>query len=464
MSKKLELNYFNTFWVKKMSNVVSSNSGSGPTPVAPYQNVPADYQAVPATDWYIEESRIRGGYNNTSVDFGVKAYIVETHPGQQNRINTLIYSGIYNSRTGINNTNQFSVAEDITRSVDPANGSIQKLYAEDTNLIIFQEDKISRALIDKDAIYSAEGAALTTSGRLVIGQIVAFKGEYGISQDPESFAVYGYRKYFTDRKRNAVLRLSTSGEIVEISGYGMHDFFRDKLSAVDGNGNSIVDKIRGGFDLHNKNYILSIQNTTSSGGDYNTVSYDEDVQGWTSFFTYKPDYINSLKTNLYTFKKGLLWKHHSGNYGSFYVGAGAEFTVQPSNVTVVLNSNPSVVKNFKTINYEGSSGWSLQSMIASSSDSTLPIGAYAAATSMAQLEQQLFSLNFKKKENKFFANLQQQYSQALTPEQGEVIWGSDVSGIKGFWSTVIMTINNTQNNNVKNELFAVSSNIVESSY
>ena len=59
MSKKLELNYFNTFWVKKMSNVVSSNSGSGPTPVAPYQNVPADYQAVPATDWYIEESRIR---------------------------------------------------------------------------------------------------------------------------------------------------------------------------------------------------------------------------------------------------------------------------------------------------------------------------------------------------------------------------------------------------------------------
>ena len=183
-----------------------------------------------------------------------------------------------------------------------------------------------------------------------------------------------------------------------------------------------------------------------------------------AFFTYKPDYINSLKTNLYTFKKGLLWKHHSGNYGSFYVGAGAEFTVQPSNVTVILNSNPSVVKNFKTINYEGSSGWSLQSMIASSSDSTLPIGAYAAATSMAQLEQQLFSLNFKKKENKFFANLQQQYSQALTPEQGEVIWGSDVSGIKGFWSTVIMTINNTQNNNVKNELFAVSSNIVESSY
>ena len=91
------------------------------------------------------------------VDFGVKAYLDEQEPLQQNRFNTLIYSGIYNSRTGINNTNQFSVGEDITRSTDPANGSIQKLYAEDTNLIIFQEDKVSRALIDKDAIYSAEG-------------------------------------------------------------------------------------------------------------------------------------------------------------------------------------------------------------------------------------------------------------------------------------------------------------------
>ena len=52
---------------------------------------------------------------------------------QARRGNSLIYSGIFNSRTGINQTNQFSVAEEITRSVDPISGSIQKLFAEDTN-------------------------------------------------------------------------------------------------------------------------------------------------------------------------------------------------------------------------------------------------------------------------------------------------------------------------------------------
>jgi hypothetical protein len=128
----------------------------------------------------------------------------------------------------VNNTNQFSVAEDITRSVDPSNGSIQKLYAEDTNLIIFQEAKVSRALIDKDAIYTAEGQPMTTSGLQVIGQIQSYSGNYGISTNPESFAVYGYRKYFVDKNQNVVLRLSQDG-ITEISAYGMLDFFRDKL-------------------------------------------------------------------------------------------------------------------------------------------------------------------------------------------------------------------------------------------
>ena len=103
-------------------------------------------------------------------------------------------------------------------------------------------------------------------------------------------------------------------------------------------------------------------------------------------------------------------------------------------------------------------------MIASSSDATLPINAYVAATSIDQLEQQIFSLNFKKKENKFFANLQQDLTSNITPQPGEVLWGSDISGIKGFWSTVVMKLNNTTYYNIKKELFAVSSNAVESSY
>ena len=58
-----------------------------------------------------------------------------------------------------------------------------------------------------------------------------YTGEYGISKNPESFAIYAYRKYFVDRNRNAVLRLSHDG-ITEISEYGMRDWFRDNLSTL----------------------------------------------------------------------------------------------------------------------------------------------------------------------------------------------------------------------------------------
>tara|TARA_R110002020_G_scaffold18226_3_gene63990 strand:+ start:3253 stop:5019 length:1767 start_codon:yes stop_codon:yes gene_type:complete len=495
------------------------------TGVAPDANIPQDYSAVNADDWYIEEARIRGGYNNTSVDFGVKAYIVEDTFKQQHRISSLIYSGIFNSRTGVNNTNQFSVGQDITRSADPANGSIQLLYAEDTNLIIFQEDKVSRALIDKDAIYSAEGNASITSSLQVIGQIVAYAGEYGISTNPESFAVYGYRKYFTDKKRGCVLRLSADG-ITEISSYGMHDFFRDELANA--------ARVVGGWNSHSKNYVVSTQQEKNTGnvaqngqnianvgsnvtvtlnatigdiaaGDniykyttsgqitgefygtivsviqtsnpasfvanltnpipalqtiicwtepFSTVTFDEGVLGWTSFSSYKPNYSFSLSNVFYTFNTGKLYQHYLGNYAQFY---GFSYD---SDVTIILNSNPSVVKNFKTINYEGALGWELESMVASSNDKTLPIGKYVFQDNLASLETQVWSNTFKKKEDKYFANLINN-SPAVS---GEILYGADMSGIKGFYSTVKMKLNNSIYPTTKKELFSVSSDIVESSY
>ena len=421
--------------------------------------IPKEFPADNATDWYEEEARIRGGYNNTTVDFGVKAYLVADSNQQQNRIAALIHSGLFNSRTGTNNTNQFSVGTNITRSVDPANGSIQRLYAEDTNLIIFQEDKVSRALIDKDAIYSAEGSALTTSGAQIIGQIIAYAGEYGISTDPESFAVYGNRKYFTDRKRGVVLRLSSGAGggngITEVSSYGMHDFFRDELADA--------TKIVGSWNNHTKDYNISIQGANVGPipdtdpieyTGYQTLTFDEGVLGWTTFLDFKPSQAFSLNNLYYTFNTGKLYQHYLGNYGQFY---GVTYD---SNVTIVLNSQPSVVKVFKTINYEGALGWQLESMSGSSGDITLPIGVYVNQTTLTGLESALFSNNFKRKENKYFANL----INNSPATEGEIVWGASSSGIKGFWSTVKMKLSNVTYPTTKKELFSVSSDVVESSY
>ena len=268
MAYSFSVKYFNSFWMKKVvpkafgdvlpaAEPPSTVSIEWPQPgnyfpLSMWPGVPWNPTGYPTfpwngsavnennnaqrgdqRQWYLEEAVIRGGFNNSRVSLGVRAYIAEADEAiQQRRISSLIYSGIYNSRTGVNNTNVFSVGEDITKSVNPSFGSIQKLFAENTNLTIFQENKVSKALIDKDAIYSAEGVGTPVSSTsLVIGQIVPYLGEYGISKHPESFATYGFRKYFVDKNRGVVCRLSRDG-ITEVSDYGMRDYFRDSLAVI----------------------------------------------------------------------------------------------------------------------------------------------------------------------------------------------------------------------------------------
>jgi len=417
---------------------------------------------IEENNWAIEESRIRGGYNNTSTDYGVKAYLVEEEPNAALRGNSLIYSGIFNSRTGINQTNVFNVGEEITKSADPANGSIQKLYAEDTNLIIFQENKVSRALIDKDAIYNAEGGGNVSTVNTTIGTIQPYAGNYGISNNPESFAVYGYRKYFTDKDRNAVLRLSMDG-ITEISNYGMYDYFRDQLSSL-GTGKAI-----GGWDIHNKMYTLSLQYSTAAGDITKTLAFDEQVKGWPSFFDYKPDNLFWLNNGFYSTTGQYIYKHYSNNVnpGNFY---GYD---HKSSITFIFNPKVSASKVFKTINYEGDSGWAVSEIITSENDTGNPIysyveGAYDSSnppiTGVAAFaptaNQPINFAGFMKQEGKYKANIKNNSSVSY----GEVRFGIGLTGVKGYYTTVTIETDSVTSPSTVKELFAVSSEYVESYY
>jgi len=470
MAAIIEVKYFNSFLLRKAmpsSNEPTWNGSTGvPVAIGGFQRDTSEGVG----SWVVEEARIRGGYNNTNVDYGVKAYLVEDEPNAVDRGNSLIYSGIFNSRTGINDTNVFSVGAEITKSADPANGTIQKLYAEDTNLIIFQESKVSRALIDKDAIYSAEGGGSITNVNTTIGTIQPYGGNFGISRDPGSFATYGYRKYFSDKDRNAILRLSMDG-LTEISTYGMYDYFRDEFARIDTL--STEGNIVGGWDIYNKQYVLSTQpasGNTSNG--YKTLTFDEGVKGWTSFFSYKPDQVLSLRSDFYSLHNGKLWKHYSEdvNRGNFYN------TNNSTSIQFVFNPKVSMSKIFKTINYEGSNGWQVTSFNSDETGPDLLSGNWSSKFDTANVENKptvysydegvyteggvKYRVGFNRKENKYHANL---VNNTLA-RQEEVLFGNSMTGIKGYFSTVTVSTDATTDPGGLKELFAVSSNYSESSY
>ena len=570
MAATLEVSYFNSYWMKTVNDAGTSGFNAAPvwpngypynqaepiTGVGAFPGNAADETAAGAPplapnpyeiNWFIEESRIRGGYNNVQTDLGVRAYIVEDVTSQQTRNNSLIYSGVYNSRTGINSTNQFSVGQDITKSLDPANGSIQKLFAENTNLTILQEKKVSSVLINKDAIYTAEGSPMQTTSNLVMGQVQPYLGEYGISRNPESFAVYGFQKYFTDKDRGVVLRLSRDG-ITEISSYGMLDYFRDNLNALNENnvwdftvpvGNAetpvlqsyIIEitgtdvsslfigmqafvnnaaqgvitkinlgpfiglktaeitlsrktsvttsdevyfrvtapaKILGGYDIHNKNYVLSLQQSPTYAnqevGDYQTLAFDELINGWSSLFSYKPTQLLSLRSTYYTIKNESIWSHYSNNVDrtNFYGIYGG------ANITFIFNQDSGINKVFKTVNYEGDNGWQVNSFVSDAtgkdvrpnssawgflSDTTQDVQSYLEGAYTENGIQ--YYAGFMRKENKYYANL----INTSTTQPGEVIFGQQVSGIKGRFSTVKFSIDNSTDFGGLKELWSVGSTV-----
>jgi len=271
----------------------------------------------------------------------------------------LIYSGIYNSTSGINNLNEFIAAEKITKDLNPTYGSIQKLFQRRINLITFCEDRVVKVLSNKDALYNADGSANLTATDRVLGDAQPYAGEYGISKNPESFASDAYRAYFVDKQRSAVLRLSKDG-ITAISDHGMVDWFRDNLHHPLTAGTSLSSRLMGSFDIQKREYNITL--TDHTFGMMNlagapgfpvqgyTLSFREDVKGWVSFKSYVPEDGISLAGKYYTFKNGNIWEHHNStaDYNTFY----NTFTL--SQVTTVFNTDPKTVKNFQTCNYEGS--------------------------------------------------------------------------------------------------------------
>ena len=292
----------------------------------------------------VESNRIRDDYNQVIIDKGPKVSSILSEVYEEERkFNGLIYSGIYNSTSGVNNLNQFIAAEKITKDLNPTFGSIQKLFQKRINLIAFCEDKVVKILSNKDALYNSDGSTNLTATNRVLGDAQPYVGEYGISRNPESFASENYRAYFADKQRGAVMRLSRDG-LTAISDHGMLDWFRDNLSLVESGG-----KILGGFDIEKREYNITLVDISK------TLSFREDVRGWVSFKSFIPEDSISLAGKYYTFNSGNIYRHHATtdfqnnliNFNTYY-GIHA-----PSHVTTILNTDPKSVKNFQTLNYEG---------------------------------------------------------------------------------------------------------------
>lgn len=198
-----------------------------------------------------ESYRYKDAFNThkLNIDLRPSSTSIEEYK-EVRRYSDLTYSEVYNENNNLNGINEFNLAKaNFKEDIDKKYGYIQKLHSRDTDILVFQEDKVSKVLYGKDLLMNADGTSNISSIENVLGQQVTFKGEYGISRNPESFAFDGYNIYFTDSKRGAVMRLGNNG-LEEISRYGLRQFFKDEFK------DSIDNEKLGAFDPYQDQYVL----------------------------------------------------------------------------------------------------------------------------------------------------------------------------------------------------------------
>lgn len=411
-------------------------------------------------DWFncysygqgVESNRIRDDFNQPYIDKNPIASAPLDDPyASEVKSTGLIFSQIYNSNSGINGLNQFIQALPITKDLNPAYGSIQKLHSRDTNVVAMCEDKILRILANKDALFNADGSANVTSNSNVLGQAVPFAGEFGISKNPESFSQFGYRVYFTDRARGSVLRLSNDG-IEEISRYGMEDFFSDNL---------IKNKdIFGSYDIGTGEYNVTLNYLTPEWQEKlsisqfdrtnetdpsctpeitknptlkTTISFAEGVNGWTSRKSFIPEFGLYLNNSYYTFRSGLIWDHKANSiYNNFY---GLQYD---SSVDLVTNDSPNTVKGYKTLNYTGSDALEYQYQLNSTGIKNYSI----AEVSANQLVPNTFSTTSGWYANSVYTDLQEGQVKEFITKEGKHF--NYIKGLQTYFDTTCDTNVNSQ--------------------
>ena len=362
----------------------------------------------------VESNRIRDDFNEVVVDKGPKASSTISVPyKEERRGGGLIFSGIFNSKTGVNNLNQFIGYEGITKDLNPSYGSIQKLHSRDTDIIALCEEKCLRVLANKNALYNADGNINMISTSNVLGQAVAYAGDYGISKNPESFASASFRMYFTDKSKGSVLRLSQDG-LTPISKAGMNDWFSDNLpNAYEIIGS--IDERKGDYNITLFNHNLDITNGMGNSVEFggNTVTFNERVKGWSSFKSFLQETGFSLNNNYYTARYGNIWKHHVDQptpRNSFYEMASFSPNYPTahteSSITFLFNEQPGSVKSFGTLNYEGSQSRITQDILTPDTeyyDNWVKKGWYV--NKMTTNLQEIDQLEFKDKEGKWFSRI-----------------------------------------------------------
>ena len=252
---------------------------------------------------------------------------------------TIMHSQKFTPESNYNGLSEFSTVYGNVKTLERSWGAVEKLFYDNTNLLIGQKRKWSRCLLDKSVITTASGDGTLATSTKFFNDIVPDNGEYGIT-DKRSFASWGYRRYFVDQDRGIFCRMSADG-ITDI-GTTRSDEIGDALRDYS-RGNPII----GGYDAMKDEYLVCLY----TDGTIYRFSEESKAQIGNYVLSSIPYKYILLGQNLYTITQSdddVMWEENIGlGGGSFY---GSDVTRKFS---FIVNQEPDIVKDYISMSING---------------------------------------------------------------------------------------------------------------
>lgn len=287
----------------------------------------------------VESWKIKDGFNEKALVFKFRPLITQPNGYKREyRNNDITYStDCFNLESSYNGLSRFNSTLANWKSLPCEKGSIQRILSRNSDLLVFQEMQTVSVLFGKSVLYNAEGEPNIQQTNEVLGQKV-FITNYG-TQNPESVSKYIDNVFWVDKRNSAVLCMQ-GNSVYEIHTQGFSNEFY-KIA----NRNS---EFLGCVDPKTKEYLISIDDQK------NVLSFQCELKGFTTYYTYNPEFFISSGKELFSWKQGVMYQHNTDeNYNQFY---GESY---PSQLSFVINQEPLKDKIYKAIRIDSSTTWDI---------------------------------------------------------------------------------------------------------
>lgn len=258
--------------------------------------------------------------------------------GQVRKSSAIRYSNRFIQGTRVNGTSNFDFGDE--ELVGLENGQINKLalvskqQREGTIMLCVCEQEALSLYLGETQIVDNEGGQVVGSTQRVIGTIRAMAGGFG-TKHGESVVVHEGRAWWWDIYSWRVVRYDSNG-LRPISDIAMKSYFYGK------NTQPVT-----GFDPFHQLFFIGFE------GDTQVISFDENENGWRSFYDFMPDFFGKVNEFMVAYKNGIPYRSNHTTLATYFdtaqEGTFEFYTVSPK---------PEILENVVLYTTENVINWS----------------------------------------------------------------------------------------------------------